>query len=50
MLLVSEELDELVTLSDRIVVVYDGRISGQVKRGSARIEAIGGMMLGRAAA
>lgn len=47
-LLISEELDELITLSDRIVVLYDGRQTGEVSRGSARIEEIGRMMLGGA--
>ena len=45
-LLVSEELEELVVLSDRIVVVYGGRITGAVARGSAGIEEIGRLMLG----
>jgi simple sugar transport system ATP-binding protein len=48
-LLVSEELDELLQLSDRIVVVYGGRITGEVERGSAGIPEIGRMMLGEAA-
>lgn len=45
-LLVSEELEELITLSDRIVVLYDGRQTGAVARGSAGVEEIGRMMLG----
>ncbi len=45
-LLVSEELDELITLSDRIIVLYDGKVTGEVTRDSAGIEAIGRMMLG----
>lgn len=49
-LLISEELEELITLSDRIVVLYGGRQTGEVKRGSARIEEIGRMMLGGAGA
>ena len=48
-LLISEELDELVALADRIVVLYGGRQTGEVARGSARIEEIGRMMLGGAA-
>lgn len=47
-LLISEELEELITLSDRIVVLYGGRQSGEVDRGSAEIEKIGRMMLGGA--
>jgi simple sugar transport system ATP-binding protein len=45
-LLISEELEELVELSDRIVVIYGGRMTGEVARGSARIEEIGRLMLG----
>ena len=45
-LLISEELEELIALSDRIVVVYGGRMTGEVARGSARIEEIGRLMLG----
>jgi len=45
-LLISEELDELLQLSDRIVVVYGGRITGEVERGSADVAEIGRMMLG----
>ncbi|HWK63840.1 MAG TPA: ABC transporter ATP-binding protein [Rhizobiaceae bacterium] len=44
-LVVSEELEELITLSDRIVVIYGGRVTGEVERGSARIEDIGRLML-----
>ncbi|MCR5856724.1 ABC transporter ATP-binding protein [Mesorhizobium sp. J428] len=45
-LLISEELDELITLSDRIVVLYGGKATGEVSRGSARIDEIGRLMLG----
>lgn len=45
-LLISEELEELVALSDRIVVVYGGRVTGEVARGSAGMEEIGQLMLG----
>ncbi len=47
-LLISEELEELIALSDRIAVLYGGRQSGEVDRGSAEIEKIGRMMLGGA--
>ena len=30
-LLISEDLEELFTLSDRLVVLYDGRIAGEFK-------------------
>jgi simple sugar transport system ATP-binding protein len=47
-LLISEELDELLSLSDRIYVMYDGRIVGEVDDGD--IEKIGLLMSGAAAA
>jgi simple sugar transport system ATP-binding protein len=43
-LLVSEELEELMSLSDRIVVIYEGRIMGEVQ--TADLETIGLMMTG----
>jgi len=43
-LLVSEELEEILTLSDRVVVMYDGRIAGEVNDGDA--ETIGLLMTG----
>jgi general nucleoside transport system ATP-binding protein len=43
-LLVSEELEELLSLSDRIYVIYDGQIMGEVLDGD--IEKIGLMMTG----
>jgi len=43
-LLISEELDELITLSDRIAVIYEGRIMGEVSDGN--IDVIGQMMTG----
>ncbi|MDE2395623.1 MAG: ABC transporter ATP-binding protein [Burkholderiales bacterium] len=48
-LLVSEELDELLALSDRIAVLHGGRLVGIVERGEAQVERIGRMMLGAAA-
>ena len=45
-LLVSEDLDELRSLSDRIAVMYEGRIVGIVSRGEASVEEIGLMMAG----
>jgi simple sugar transport system ATP-binding protein len=45
-LLISEDLDEIRTLSDRIAVVYEGRIIGVVARGEATVEQIGLMMAG----
>jgi simple sugar transport system ATP-binding protein len=45
-LLVSEDLDELLGLSDRILVLYDGRIIGEVKSSEASIQKLGLMMAG----
>ena len=45
-LLVSEELDELFSLSDRIAVIYDGEIMGIVDAEDADIDQIGQMMTG----
>jgi general nucleoside transport system ATP-binding protein len=46
-LLVSSELDELLTVADRIVVLYRGRIMGSCVADPARREAIGAMMAGQ---
>jgi len=43
-LLVSEELEELIVLSDRIAVIYEGKIMGIVEDGD--VETIGLMMTG----
>ena len=45
-LLISEDLDELLNLSDRIAVIYEGKITGVVVPGKATIEQIGLMMCG----
>ncbi len=45
-LLISEDLDEARTLSDRIAVMYEGRIIGIVDRNQATVEQIGLMMAG----
>jgi ABC-type uncharacterized transport system ATPase subunit len=45
-LLVSEDLDEIISLSDRIAVIYDGKIMGIVEADSTKIEEIGMMMTG----
>jgi len=46
-LLISSELEELLTLSHRIVVMFRGRIVGEFKRGSFDIERIGLLMTGQ---
>jgi simple sugar transport system ATP-binding protein len=43
-LLVSEELEELLALSDRIAVIFDGNIMGTVPAAEADIDEIGLMM------
>jgi len=45
-LLVSEDLDETLILSDRILVIYEGQIVGEFAAGSADTEAIGLLMAG----
>ncbi len=45
-LLVSSELDEVLALSDRILVMYDGRVVGQFLRGQATEQEIGLLMGG----
>jgi simple sugar transport system ATP-binding protein len=47
-LLVSSELDELLTVADRIVVLYRGRIMGSCIADPARRAEIGAMMAGQA--
>lgn len=44
-LLVSEELDELIELCDRVVVMADGRIVGEQPREGMDIQALGRMMV-----
>ncbi|MCC6616248.1 MAG: ABC transporter ATP-binding protein [Anaerolineae bacterium] len=45
-LLISEDLDEIMALSDRIAVMYEGRIVGIVPRAQATVRQIGAMMAG----
>ena len=45
-LLVSEDLDEALALADRLVVMYEGRIVGEVDAGAATVEEIGFLMAG----
>jgi general nucleoside transport system ATP-binding protein len=49
-LLVSESLDEILALSDRIVCLFNGMIVGELKRPDANLETVGRMMLGGKAA
>ncbi len=45
-LLISEDLDEIMALSDRIAVLYEGRVMGVVDRAAAQVEELGLMMAG----
>jgi simple sugar transport system ATP-binding protein len=49
-LLVSEDLDELLALADRLVVLYEGRVAGAMPVAEADPERLGMLMAGRAAA
>jgi simple sugar transport system ATP-binding protein len=49
-LLVSEEIDELLALSDRIVALYGGLVVGELSRAEATVHKVGRMMLGQKAA
>lgn len=45
-LLISEDLDELLTVADRVAVLYEGEIMGIVDTGEADVETLGLMMAG----
>jgi ABC-type uncharacterized transport system ATPase subunit len=45
-LLISEDLDEIFALADRIAVIYEGQIMGVVDRGAATPEKLGLLMAG----
>ncbi|CAK4832786.1 unnamed protein product [Aphanomyces euteiches] len=45
-LLISEDLDEVLQLSDRVLVIYNGRIIGEMNREEANKEMIGMWMAG----
>ena len=47
-LLISEDLDEVLALSDVIHVVHAGRVSDPIPRAEAEVEALGLMMAGGA--
>jgi simple sugar transport system ATP-binding protein len=46
-LLVSMELEEVLSLSDRIIVMYEGEIMGEVKPEEVTVEEMGLMMAGK---
>jgi len=45
-LLISEDLDEVLNLSDRLAVLYEGRVMGILDREEATVERLGLMMAG----
>jgi len=45
-LLISDDLDEILSLADRIAVIYEGEIMGVVKRNEVSVEELGMMMGG----
>jgi simple sugar transport system ATP-binding protein len=45
-LMVSEDLEELFTVADRIAVLFEGQIMGEVSSQSADVESLGLMMAG----
>ncbi len=45
-LLISEDLDEIMQLSDRIIVLLEGRVMGQVARAEATVGQVGLLMSG----
>jgi simple sugar transport system ATP-binding protein len=48
-LLISEDLDEILMLADRVAVIYEGRISASIPAEEARIDELGLMMTGTSA-
>lgn len=46
LLLISEDLDEILALSDRIAPIYEGRFAAILSRGEADAETVGAMMAG----
>jgi ABC-type uncharacterized transport system ATPase subunit len=45
-LLISSELDELLAVADRVLVIYRGRLVGELPAGSEQREAVGALMSG----
>jgi simple sugar transport system ATP-binding protein len=46
MLVISEDLDEVITLSDRIVVMYEGQVAATLAARDATPRLLGHYMLG----
>ncbi len=49
-LLISADLDELLALSDRLLVIFEGALAGELDRSQATRERLGLLMAGRAGA
>ena len=49
-LMISESLDEILALSDRIICMFNGKIVGEMSRAEASVAALGRLMLGQRAA
>jgi len=47
-LFISTELQEVMSLSDRIIVLFRGEVMGEVEGDEADVSTIGQMMLGKA--
>jgi simple sugar transport system ATP-binding protein len=45
-LLISEDLDEVLALSDRVVVMYEGRVMGDIPRADVDRDQVGLLMSG----
>jgi general nucleoside transport system ATP-binding protein len=45
-LLISEDLDEILALADRIAVMYEGEIVAELEAGEATVDEIGLLMAG----
>jgi simple sugar transport system ATP-binding protein len=45
-LLISEDLDEILSLSDQVAAIYEGKFMGILPAGQARKENVGAMMAG----
>jgi simple sugar transport system ATP-binding protein len=48
-LLISEDLDEILALADRVAVIYEGEIVGERDARSATVEELGLLMAGGSA-
>ena len=48
-LLISEDLDEILALADRVAVIHEGAVVGELDPGTATVEEIGLLMAGGSA-